>query len=156
MGLFQSFVAFLGRACIGVLFLGSGINEIINWQAAQGSLMQTLTDWLTLNVGNPLTKQTIEWCLANTLPLLIAAVAFQIVGALLVFLGFWVRFGAFLLFLFMIGATIIYHHFWQLMPTDRGPQIVDFMKNLGIAGGVLILLALGKGEKGKKSDAEAS
>jgi putative oxidoreductase len=144
MSMIQSLVAFLGRALLSIIFISSAVHQIIDWQGTMEYFDQELTDWLTLSIGSDLIQGVIEWSLANTFILLLAGVIFELVGGLLVFLGFWVRLGALLLFIFMIPTTLLFHHFWDLEGFDRQMQMINFMKNVSISGGLLFLLALGK------------
>jgi putative oxidoreductase len=51
----------------------------------------------------------------------------------------------------LIPTTMVFHHFWELQGADRALQMIHFMKNISILGGLLIVLALGKGYKTAKS-----
>jgi uncharacterized membrane protein YphA (DoxX/SURF4 family) len=91
----QSFVAFLGRALLSIIFISSGIHKIADWQPTLQLFDQTLTDWLAISVGDSFFQPLIEWGLAHSSGLLVLGVLFELVGGLLVFLGFWVRLGSF-------------------------------------------------------------
>jgi putative oxidoreductase len=148
----KSLIAFLGRALLSIIFISSGINTILDWQNTQQFFNQNLTDWLALNVGNPTLQSGIEFGIAHGSLLLLLGVIFELVGGLMVFLGLWVRFGAFLLIIFLILVTPTFHHFWQIQEPERQMQMINFMKNVSILGGLFILLALGKGSKCVKKD----
>lgn len=47
-------------------------------------------------------------------------------------------FAALLLATFLIGATCAAHGFWKASPADRGRQLVNFLKNTAIVGGLLL------------------
>jgi putative oxidoreductase len=145
MHLLQSLVAFVGRALLSIIFISSSIYKIADWRETLLSFNQAMTDWLALSIGSPWVVQALEWGLEYASPLLLAAVIMELMGGLLIFLGLWVRLGAFLLILFLIPVTLVFHHFWDLQGVDRQIQMVHFMKNLGISGGLLFLLAIGKG-----------
>jgi putative oxidoreductase len=68
-----------------------------------------------------------------------------IIGGLLVFFGVKTRFGAFLLILFILGATFVFHAFWMFPPEEKSLQMTMFMQHVAILGGLLTLLALGNG-----------
>jgi putative oxidoreductase len=79
--------------------------------------------------------------------MLIGAIAFLILGSLLVILGYKARFGALLLLIFLALATYYFHDFWKIKD-DQAAQTVEmisFMKNLGLGGAMLFLLANGSG-----------
>jgi uncharacterized membrane protein YphA (DoxX/SURF4 family) len=76
-----------------------------------------------------------------TLFFLSAAIVFELVGGLSVLLGYWSRIGAIVLLAFLIPTTIIFHT--EL--SDR-IQMIMFMKNLAIMGGLFTVIAHGSGK----------
>jgi putative oxidoreductase len=150
MNLTQSLISFLGRALLSIIFIASGTHKILDWQFTEQYFIQELTDWLALSVGNSALQNIIELGISHSSFLLLLAVCFELIGGLFIFLGLWVRLGSALLIIFLIPTTIVFHHFWQLQEPDREMQMIDFMKNVGILGGLLTLLALGKGHKREK------
>jgi len=145
MNIFQSSLGFLGRALLSVIFIASAVGKIMDWQGTLQFFNQSLTNWLALNVGNTFFQPLLEWSLENSSTLLLAAVIFELLGGALVFLGLWVRLGAVLLILFLVPTTMVFHHFWELQGDERHMQMIHFMKNLSICGGLLYVLAMGKG-----------
>ena len=71
---------------------------------------------------------------------LVGAIFFELVGCATVILGYFTRFGALLLLIFLIPTTLIFHSNFA----DR-MQMIMFMKNVSMFGGCLILLASGAG-----------
>jgi putative oxidoreductase len=70
----------------------------------------------------------------------------ELVGGLSILFGFKARWGALLLVAFTIVATAIAHRFWvEADPTVHMEQQIQFMKNLVIIGGLLILFVHGPG-----------
>ncbi len=69
----------------------------------------------------------------------------EILGGLALLFGFLTRIGAFGLMLFLIPTTLIFHDFWTLEGMEAKTQMVSFMKNLGILGGLALLVANGAG-----------
>jgi len=90
--------------------------------------------------------------LSNLLPwittILILGTAVELIGGLLILLGIRVRFGAFLLIIFLIPTTLFFHQFWFLDGMRRDLQVVMFLKNVAIVGGLLYVLACGTGSRG--------
>ncbi|HKD35613.1 MAG TPA: DoxX family protein, partial [Pirellulales bacterium] len=80
-------------------------------------------------------------------PLIVVAIVFEILGSLTIILGLFTRFGAILLIVFLIVVSPIFHRFWTLDPKtpQYQDQMANFMKNVAILGGMLILLARGPG-----------
>jgi putative oxidoreductase len=62
-----------------------------------------------------------------------------------VMLGIWTRWAAFALILLVIAATYIGHPIWRVPPESFFPQLMNFMKNLSIAAGLLLLIVFGPG-----------
>lgn len=78
--------------------------------------------------------------------MLAGAIVFLIAGSLSVILGFKVRIGAGLLFVFLVLATYFFHDFWTLEdPQAQQAQMIHFMKNLSMMGTMLFLMANGAG-----------
>ena len=71
---------------------------------------------------------------------LVGAIFLELVGSITVILGYFTRFGALLLIVFLIPTTLIFH-------TNFADQVqmIMFMKNVSMLGGCLILLAYGAG-----------
>jgi putative oxidoreductase len=117
--------ALIGRILIAAIFLLSGIAK--------------LTD----------TSGTVGHMEANGIPsahaLAIVAGIAEVAGGLAILTGFLTRIGALGLIVFMIITTLIFHHFWDLSGAERLPQMVNFMKNLAIIGGLSLLVAYGPG-----------
>ena len=69
-----------------------------------------------------------------------------LVGGLSVLLGYRARFGAFMLLLFLVPVTLVMHKFWGLSdPQMAMMQRANFMKNLSLIGGALVLMYYGAG-----------
>jgi putative oxidoreductase len=77
--------------------------------------------------------------------MLVGAIVFLIAGSLSIVLGFKARFGAVLLLAFLILATYFFHDFWTMEGKDQQEQMIQFMKNLGLMGAMLLIIANGSG-----------
>jgi putative oxidoreductase len=74
-------------------------------------------------------------------PLLaVGTIAFQCLGVLSLILGYKVRIGALLLIVFLVPTSIFFHNF--LAQPD---QLGNFLKNVGLIGGLLMVLYTGAG-----------
>jgi len=80
MAVLRHLATFLGRLCICAIFLGAGINKLLDWQGT----MQFMTAKGMTNVS----------------VLLVGAVFFELLGGLMILTGYWTRFGN--LFLVMV------------------------------------------------------
>ena len=67
-------------------------------------------------------------------------------GGISVLLGWRARAGAWLLVAFLVAVTPTMHAFWAVAdPMMRMNQLVSFMKNLGMLGGLLLIAYWGAG-----------
>jgi putative oxidoreductase len=77
--------------------------------------------------------------------LLIAAIAFLIVGSLSVIVGFFARIGALMLLAFLCAATYYFHNFWDMSEPQRQAEMFNFLRNVSFAGAMLMIIAHGAG-----------
>lgn len=80
--------------------------------------------------------------------LLGGAIAFLILGALSIVLGYRPRLGALLLLVFLGAATYYFHDFWTVPAEDaqrKQTEMIAFMKNLSLMGTMVFLIANGSG-----------
>ena len=68
-----------------------------------------------------------------------------LLGGTLVLIGYRATFGAILLLLYWVPVTLLVHDFWNKPPATLRLESIIFMKNLAIAGGLLIMLVNGAG-----------
>jgi putative oxidoreductase len=69
-------------------------------------------------------------------------------GGISILLGYFARFGAMLLILFLVPVTLTMHNFWDISdPAIHQMQMIQFMKNLTILGGVILIAFYGAGPK---------
>lgn len=72
--------------------------------------------------------------------LLVGAILIELVGGLMLAVGWKARWAAWAIFLFIIAATLVFHPVWA----DPG-QAIQFNKNLAIMGGMLYVAFMGPG-----------
>ena len=120
-----SIVPLLGRILLSSVFILSGIAKITSFSMEEG------------------------YALSKHLPLpavaLTIALIIEIAGGLSILLGWFARFASWILFLYLIPLTCLFHNFWALQGADRYDNTIHFEKNLAIMGGLLILAAFGPG-----------
>ena len=119
------YLAPVGRILLSLIFLASAAGKITDWQ--QPTQMMADQGLPAVNV------------------LLSVAVALEIIGGVSVLLGLYARFGALALLAFLIPVSAIMHNFWAFEDPDRTHQMINFMKNVSIMGGLVMVLALGAG-----------
>ncbi|MDR3101175.1 MAG: DoxX family protein [Paraburkholderia sp.] len=76
----------------------------------------------------------------------IIAVVMEVPVAILILLGFYTRPLAVLLALYTIGTALIGHHFWTMTGTEQMQNMINFYKNVSIAGGLIALAVAGPGK----------
>jgi len=70
----------------------------------------------------------------------------ELVGGLMLLIGYKARFGAALLVLFLLPVTLMLHQFWKIAdPMAQQAEMASFMKNISLAGAALMLTYLGSG-----------
>ena len=80
--------------------------------------------------------------------LLVATIVIELIGGLMLLIGWQAKLAAAAIFLFLIPATLVFHAFWTVNPADAmllQNQMNHFMKNLAIMGGMLYVVAYGSG-----------
>ena len=140
MALIRMFFSSIGRACMSFIFFLGGISKILDFDQSLQSLGEQI---IVLPKAFAIFPWLDEWIMelsGHTSTLLTIAIVFEILGGILLFLGWRARFGAFLLILFLVPASLIFHHFWDLQGPDRNVQMIMFLKNVSIFGGLLYVL----------------
>ena len=73
------------------------------------------------------------------------AVLMEFAVGILLILGFYTRPLAFLFALFVLGTALLGHPFWNMVDPERSANMTQFLKNLSIMGGMLLLAVSGPG-----------
>ncbi len=152
MNIFQMFSMYLGRLLLSSIFLVSAVQEMLDWASTEQYFLMSMTRWMNSFQGNEVMSSFLSSIFPWMPWLLLAAIVFKLIGSILIILGLNVRLGAVLLILFLIPTTLIVHGFWSLPIEEKSINMVLFMKNMSILGGLLVVLAMGKGKAVSKSD----
>lgn len=130
----------IARFFISLVFLSGAVNTILHWQETEGSLLNILGDWQA-NLGFFESLQDFFSFATGYVPvLLIVATLLQLFGSLSILVGVKEKLGASMLILFLIPVTIIMHQFWFVEGVMREVQMIHFLKNLAILGGLIMIL----------------
>jgi putative oxidoreductase len=121
----MSFLYPVARACLAATFIISALRHLFNWSAALDEMA---------GFGMP-----------RSMVLLIGSIALRLAGGLSVLAGFEARWGAVLLLLFVVPATFLGHAFWAKPAGERTHEFIEFLNNLSMTGGVLLVLIAGSG-----------
>ena len=143
MSALQKFIVVIGRILLSFIFLLAAVNKIIDWHGSEEALIQAMNHTLSAYQGVGWLHDTISFLLPWASVLLVIAMVFELVGGLFIFFGVKVRFGSFLLLMFLIPTTFFFHSFWTFQDADRHLQMTIFLKNISIFGGLLLVLAYG-------------
>lgn len=115
----------VGRLLLVALFLPAGLSKLSGFEGTVGYID---------SVGLPL-------------PALAAAsaLALEILGSIALLVGFQTRLIAAALAVFTFVATLFFHPFWAVAPDQAFVQQLLFFKNIGVVGGLLVLVSSGAG-----------
>mgnify|MGYP003604970361 FL=1 len=83
----------------------------------------------------------------STLPTLsaIIAILMEVPAAILIVLGFFTRPLAVIFIFYTLGTAVIGHHYWDMSGDAVLPNMINFYKNISIAGAFLLLAITGPG-----------
>lgn len=73
------------------------------------------------------------------------AALLEVAGGAMLVLGWKVRWAALALAVYTVAAALVFHAYWSVPADQVMNQQIHFMKNLAIAGGLLLLFAHGSG-----------
>jgi len=73
------------------------------------------------------------------------AAVLELACGLAILIGFQTRIAAWLLFLYLLPVTFIFHNFWAMQGAEQQQNMIDFLKNVSIMGGLVILATYGPG-----------
>jgi uncharacterized membrane protein YphA (DoxX/SURF4 family) len=116
-------VALIGRILFVLLFLGSAVGHLTQADAMAG---------YAGSKGLPSPKLAV-----------LGSGVLLAVGGLMVLLGVWMDLGLLLLVLFLIPTALLMHPFWkETEPMAKQAEMVNFQKNIALAGAALLIFAL--------------
>lgn len=118
------FISALSRTCLATIFIMGGISKLRQKES------------------------TTQYMRSNNLPaagaLLPVAAGVEILGGVSVLAGLQAKAGASLLAAYLIPTTLVFHRFWAAEDEgEQEAQMIQFMKNLAIIGGLLSVVTEG-------------
>ena len=117
--------ALIGRIAISVIFFVSGFAKLVDTP-------ETAAYMASVGIPHPEALAVI------------AGVA-EIFGGGAILFGLLTRIGALGLIVYLIPTTLMFHGFWNFEGEAQRVQLVNFLKNLSIIGGLALLVAYGAG-----------
>lgn len=116
----------VGRFLMSLIFILSGVFKLMAFSGVADMMA---------GKGIPLAKAT----LALTLII-------EIGGGLLLLTGFQARLTSLVLAAFLVPVTLTFHNFWAYQGAQQQDQMSNFLKNLAIIGGLLVVAATSLGK----------
>ncbi len=124
-GTLNRYTHFVGRLLVSAIFIVTGFAKLTHWSDTAAYMASK---------GMP------------AIPFLLAiAILFELGGGLAVLVGYRTRLAALALTVHFVLATLVFHNFWAYPPAEQQEQMIHFLKNLAIVGGILRLLSDGAG-----------
>jgi putative oxidoreductase len=117
--------ALVGRVLLASLFVPSGFSKLVGFAGTVGYIASQGLPFPTV--------------------LAAIAVAIELGAGLALLIGWRARWAAAFLALFLVVITPIFHNFWGVPEAQAAAQKINFMKNIAILGGMLVVFAFGPG-----------
>lgn len=115
----------IGRILLAAIFVWSGFGKIGGFEGLAGQIASK---------GFPAAQAFAA-----------ATIAIEIGAGLMLVAGWKARWAALLLAVFTVIVTIFYHNYWAVPEAQKMMQQIQFMKNLALIGGLLMVTAFGPG-----------
>src|SRR2546425_12332794 len=117
MDVISKWAQFVGRVALGTVFVVSGLGKLAAWSGTAAYAGSKGVSGFLLAI----------------------ATALELLGAVSVVVGFKARWGALALLIFLVPVTLVFHNFWAVPAAQQQVEMANFLKNLAIGGGVLIV-----------------
>lgn len=121
MNQYQPWGLLAGRILLAHIFVLSGYGKIVGFAG---------TAKFMASKGMPMVEV-----------LAVGAIIIELIGGLMLAVGWKARWAAWAIFLFVLAATYVFHPVWA----DPG-QAIQFQKNLAVMGGMLYVAFMGPGK----------
>ena len=115
----------IARALMASVFLVFGVRSILGFAGSVGYFAK---------LGFPAPNAMV-----------VLAIIIQLVGGILLVIGWKTRWAAWLLVAYVVVATLMAHRYWEYDAAQYVPQMINFFKNAAIIGGLLFIAAFGPG-----------
>ena len=118
-------IPLLSRILLAALFIYAGIGKVTNVAGTAGYFAK---------IGLP-GGEALVWLV----------ILVEIVGGVLIVIGWQTRWVAWGMAIFTVASAVAGHKFWGLEGAQFNNQLTQFLKNLAIAGGFILLAYYGPG-----------
>ena len=118
----------MARLLICAIFVQGALGKMLGWQG-QAAYMQS------------------HQMPAALIPAMLGiALVVEAGGVLCLLIGWQARAAAFIMFLYLGAVSVLLHNFWAATGAQAGGMQTQFLKNVGIMGGLLMIAAYGAGK----------
>jgi putative oxidoreductase len=121
----QGIPVLIARVLLALMFLLGGISKFTGLDGTAGYIA---------SVGLPAPQL-----------LAVGAGLVEVIGAVLLIVGWQARWAALALAAFTLLASVLFHNYWAMPADQQMLQQLMFMKNLSVIGGLLVVFAFGAG-----------
>ena len=122
----DSGIILIARLALSVLFVWSGVMKLLGYAAFVGYLHAKGVPFV--QIAAPV------------------ATAVEVLGGVLLIVGYMIRPLALVMAIYTIAAAVLGHDFWNIADAAlQHDMVIHFWKNVGIAGGFLLLFVTGAG-----------
>jgi putative oxidoreductase len=121
----KDWAALLGRILLAGMFVFSGYGKIAGFAGTASNIASK---------GLPMPEV-----------LAVIAILIEVGAGLAILFGWKARWAALAFMVFLVVITPIFHNFWAVPPELVAAQKINFMKNVSIFGGMMLLFAFGPG-----------
>jgi putative oxidoreductase len=125
MNAWNSYGSLVGRILIALIFVLAGFGKVTGFDG------------------------TVSYIASKGLPLpqlgAIVAILVELGGGTLLILGWKARWAAGALFIFSAMTALFFHNFWTLPADQAQNQMIHFLKNISMMGGLMYVIVHGSG-----------
>lgn len=114
-----------GRILIALIFLMAGLGKVTGFEHTVGYIASK---------GLPLPQLAA-----------VGAILVELGGGIMLVLGWNTRLAAAAIFVFTAMTALFFHNFWAVSPDQAQNQMIHFMKNVSMMGGLLYVVIHGAG-----------
>ena len=124
-GASRDLLLLIARIAIVLLFILSGYPKMLHYDG---------TVQYMASIGTPMPALAA-----------IIAIVMEVPAVILVILGFFTRPLAVIFLFYTLGTAVIGHHYWNMTGDAVMPNMINFYKNVSIAGAFILLAIVGPG-----------
>lgn len=126
-GLVRGFLPLLARLFIAAIFVQGALGKILGWQGQADYMARHGLRFVPALLG--------------------LALVIEAAGTVCIVVGFGARLAAAAMCVYLLAVSVLLHDFWTARDAAAAGMLqTHFFKNLGIAGGLLLLAVFGPGE----------